>query len=204
MNNQKIIYGLSNWKDLKCNDNLICIDSDNFYGDKPNDFIKKYSMPYNKPTLKFVILCDTEEICNDIEIILNCELEKYETDKMNWYNNFDINCIKNILENEVFNNYHASFEGDDMLVDFEEHEYKKYKEERDRFKEKMFWKKKDNMTFDDIIKKYGNPKYTDKYEKYYKEGLEYHKTLKKIYVSQEQLTNELKLGLYKIIQKDNE
>ncbi len=52
-------------------------------------------MPYNKPELKFVIFCDTKETCEEIELILLCELEEYrETDNMNWYKNFDIKCIK--------------------------------------------------------------------------------------------------------------
>jgi hypothetical protein len=90
-----IIYGLTNWIDLKCKDNLVCIDYCSIDNNKPAEYIKKYSMPYNRPKLKFVILCDTEEECEYIQRILCCELEEYETDNCNWFNNFDTEYLKN-------------------------------------------------------------------------------------------------------------
>ena len=136
-----IIFGLTNWKDLKCDDNLICIDECSFDKDKPNTFINTYSQPYNNPKLKFVIFCDTDETCEEIELILSCELEKYSTGPFDWYKNFDIKCIKNILEKEELDNYEILMEGDDMLLKFEENEYRKHKEYNDRLKEDLFWKK---------------------------------------------------------------
>jgi hypothetical protein len=188
---------------MECDDNLICIDSEYFDKDKPNYFIKKYSQPYNNPKLKFVIFCDTKETENYILFILKCELEQYLTGPFDWYKNFDIKCIKNILEKEELDNYDILMEGDDMLLKFEENEYRKHKEYNDRLKEDLFWKKADNMTFEDIIKKYGrNPNNIEKYEKFYKDWLEFNKTI--LYTSQEELAKGVKLGLYKIIKKDNE
>ena len=144
MTYSRIIYGLTNWKDIKCDDNLICIDSEYFEKDKdkPHYFLKKYSQPYNNPTLKFVIFCDTEETENYILFILSCELEEYLTGPFDWYKNFDIKCIKNILEKEELGNYEILMEGEDMLVKFEEEEYRKHKEYNDILKLNYMLKKK--------------------------------------------------------------
>ena len=65
MTYSRIIYGLTNWKDMECDDNLICIDSEYFEKDKdkPHYFLKKYSWFYfvrrfyfsSKPHPKFSI-----------------------------------------------------------------------------------------------------------------------------------------------------
>lgn len=195
-----IIFGLTNWKDLKCDDNLICIDECSFDGDKPNDLVKRYSMPYNRPELKFVIFCKSYAMCELINLILNCELEEYKTDKMDWYKNFDIKCIKNILEKEELDNYEILMEGDDMLLKFEENEYRKHKEYNDRLEATLFYKRVDKYTFEDIIKRYGNRNNIEKYEKFYKDGLEYNKQIK--LTPQKQMEKELKLGLYMFIKKE--
>jgi len=196
-----IIFGLTNWKDLKCDDNLICIDECSFDRDKPNDFIKQYSMPYNRPELKFVIFCKSYHMCELINLILNCELEEYKTDKMDWYKNFDIKCIKNILEKEELDDdMYYIMTDNHALVEFEENEYRKHKEYKDRLEATLFYKRVDKYTFEDIIKRYGNRNNIEKYEKFYKDGLEYNKQIK--LTPQKQMEKELKLGLYMFIKKE--
>ena len=153
MSYSRIIYGLTNWKDMECDDNLICIDSEYFEKDKdkPHYFLKKYSQPYNNPTLKFVIFCDTKETEEDILLILSCELEEYLTGSFDWFKNFDIKCIKNILEElkKEIGNYEILLEGEDKLVKFEKNEYRKHRENIDKLRLKNKNKKKDMLSDSD-------------------------------------------------------
>ena len=115
-----IIYALSEWKDFAFDDDLICIDNCNFNKDKPNEFTTKYSMPYNKPKLKFIVLCYTENDCINIQDILFDKLDKYSTGNMmgNWFKKFDIKLIKKILKNYNFK-HEILIEGDSGLETFE-------------------------------------------------------------------------------------
>ena len=95
-----IVYGITNWIDLKCDNNQVCIDYCCISKNEPAEYIKKYSMPYNSPKLKFIILCDREEDCEEIQENLCLEiLENYQTDNYNWFNNFDIEIINKYLSN---------------------------------------------------------------------------------------------------------
>jgi len=115
-----IIYALSEWKDFKFDTDLICIDTCKFNKDKPNEYTSKYSMPYNKPKLKFIILCYTEKDCINIQDILFDELDKYSTANMmgNWYKKFDIKLVKKILKNYNYK-YEILLDGDSDLKEFE-------------------------------------------------------------------------------------
>lgn len=103
-----MVYGLTNWVDLECPDNSICINScwvDNYL---PSIYLKQYSMPYNNPKLKFVILMeeeDTEDTCEWLVETICEELEEYDLydidnelcdTNWNWKKNFDTKILEKI------------------------------------------------------------------------------------------------------------
>ena len=71
-----IVYGLTSI-DLKTYENLIKIGMCENYKNRVSTYITGY--PYNIPTLKFVILCESQNEANDIEDLLHNELYKYST-----------------------------------------------------------------------------------------------------------------------------
>ena len=75
---QYIVFGLTNWVDLKCPNDYICIDYCYIGDDMSRSYLKKYSMPYNNPKLKFAILCDSEKDAEWLNDIICEELEEYE------------------------------------------------------------------------------------------------------------------------------
>ena len=105
-----IVYGLT-CIDLKNSENLIKIGMCENYKNRASTYITGY--PYNSPTLKFIILCEIQDEANDIEDLLQCELDKYNTIQQEeiyndggteWFNieDFNINndeltVVKNIL-----------------------------------------------------------------------------------------------------------
>ena len=64
---------------------------------------------------------------------------------------------------------------------------------------KELYKQVIQMEYEDIISKYGNALYLEKYRNFYKGWIEFNKEIK--LTSQNKLENELKWGLYKFIQK---
>ena len=96
-----IVYGLT-CSDLENSDNLIKIGMCENYKNRKSTYITSY--PYNSPTLKFVILCETQDEANDIEDLLHCELyddsttqeEIYNDGGTEWFNtkNFNIDSLK--------------------------------------------------------------------------------------------------------------
>jgi hypothetical protein len=103
-----MVYGLTNWVDLECPDNSICINScwvDNYL---PSIYLKQYSMPYNNPKLKFVILLeeeDTEDTCEWLVETICEELQEYDLydidnqlydTNWNWKKNFDTKILEKI------------------------------------------------------------------------------------------------------------
>ena len=129
--NKYIVYGLS-CSDLNNNENknLIKIGMCENYKNRRSTYITSY--PYNSPTLKFVILCETQDEANDIEFLLHCELyddsttqeEIYNDGGTEWFNieDFNIDIIRNILQNEGYTNKILI---DDELLEFEENEKRK-------------------------------------------------------------------------------
>jgi len=128
-----MVYGLTNWVDLVCPDNSICINScwvDNYL---PSIYLKQYSMPYNNPKLKFVILLNcTEETVEWLVATICAELEEYDLHDIdselydtnwNWKKNFDTEILKKItiIEEEDI----KILVGKELEI-FEENEKKKF------------------------------------------------------------------------------
>ena len=123
-----IVYGL-NSIDLINSKNLIKIGMCENYKNRKSTYITSY--PYNSPTLKFVILCETKDEAKDIEFLLHCELyddsttqeEIYNYGGTEWFNkDFNIDIIRNILQNEGYTNKILI---DNELIEFEENEKRK-------------------------------------------------------------------------------
>tara|TARA_R100000951_G_C2574670_1_gene159945 strand:+ start:252 stop:743 length:492 start_codon:yes stop_codon:yes gene_type:complete len=97
---QYIVFGLTNWVDLKCPNDYICIDYCYIGDDMSGSYLKKYSMPYNNPKLKFAILCDSEKDAEWLNDIICEELEEYDLEDElygdNWKKPFDNKCLENI------------------------------------------------------------------------------------------------------------
>ena len=66
-----IVYGLT-CIDLINSQNLIKIGMCENYKNRVSTYITSY--PYNTPTLKFIILSETQDEANNIENLLHCEL----------------------------------------------------------------------------------------------------------------------------------
>ena len=123
------VYGLISI-DLINGENLIKIGMCENYKNRKSTYITGY--PYNSPTLKFVILCETKDVANDIEFLLHCELyddsttqeEIYNDGGTEWFNieDFNIDIIRNILQNEGYTNKILI---DNELIEFEENEKRK-------------------------------------------------------------------------------
>ena len=145
-----IVYGLTS-SDLINGENLIKIGMCENYKNRVSTYITGY--PYNSPTLNFVILCDTKDEANDIEILLHCELydhsttqeEIYNDGGTEWFNieDFNINIIKNILQNQGYTNKILI---DNELIEFEENEKRKYR----KYKQKKINQRKVYKKFKNI------------------------------------------------------
>lgn len=124
-----IVYGVISI-DLINGENLIKIGMCENYKNRKSTYITGY--PYNSPTLKFVILCETQDEANNIEFLLHCELyddsttqeEIYNYGGTEWFNikDFNIDIIRNILQNEGYTNKILI---DNELIEFEENEKRK-------------------------------------------------------------------------------
>jgi hypothetical protein len=131
INKDHIVYGLT-CIDLKNYENLIKIGMCENYKNRVSNYITGY--PYNIPTLNFVIKCETKTNAVDIEDLLKYELYEYSTIQEEIHNNggtewfnipkFNINIIKNILQNEGYINKILI---DKELIEFEENEKRKYR-----------------------------------------------------------------------------
>ena len=144
------VYGLT-CIDLINYENLIKIGMCENYKNRVSTYITGY--PYNIPTLKFVILCESQDEANDIEDLLKYELYEYSTIQKEihnnggteWFNieNFNINIIKNILQTEGYTNKILI---DDELIEFETNEKRKFREYNQKEKNKKeLYKKNKNI-----------------------------------------------------------
>lgn len=141
------VYGLT-CIDLINYENLIKIGMCENYKNRVSTYITGY--PYNIPTLKFVILCQTQDEANDIEDLLKYELYEYSTIQKEihnnggteWFNieNFNIN-IKKILQTEGYTNKILI---DDELIEFETNEKRKFREynQKEKNKKELYKKNK--------------------------------------------------------------
>ena len=123
-----IVYGLT-CIDLTNSQNLIKIGMCENYKNRKSTYITSY--PYNSPILNFVILCETKDEAKYIEFLLHCELyddsttqeEIYNGGGTEWFNkDFNIDIIRNILQNEGYTNKILI---DNELIEFEENEKRK-------------------------------------------------------------------------------
>ena len=141
------VYGLT-CIDLINYENLIKIGMCENYKNRVSTYITGY--PYNIPTLKFVILCQTQDEANDIEDLLKYELYEYSTIQKEihnnggteWFNieNFNKN-IKKILQTEGYTNKILI---DDELIEFETNEKRKFREynQKEKNKKELYKKNK--------------------------------------------------------------
>ena len=163
--NKYIVYGLS-CSDLNNNENknLIKIGMCENYKNRSSTYITSY--PYNSPTLKFVILCETQDEANDIEFLLHCELyddsttqeEIYNDGGTEWFNieDFNIDIIRNILQNEGYTNKILI---DDELLEFEENEKRKYRKyKQKKINQIKISKKNKNIKVKNAINNFKNNK----------------------------------------------
>ena len=165
MNTSKYkVYGLT-CIDLKNNNNLIKIGRCENYKNRVSTYITGY--PYNTPKLKFVINCETKTNAYDIEKLLHYELYDYSTIQeeeiyndggTEWFNieDFNIDIIKIILQNEGYNNKILI---DNELIEFEENEKRKYREHiQKQINQKNLYRKNKNRKLKNAIDNFKNNK----------------------------------------------
>jgi len=159
-----IVYGLISI-DLINGKNLIKIGMCENYKNRKSTYITGY--PYNSPTLIFVILCETIDEANDIEDLLHTELYEYSTTQeeeiyndggTEWFNieDFNIDIIRNILQNEGYTNKILI---DNELIEFEENEKRKYREHiQKQINQKNLYRKNKNRKLKNAIDNFKNNK----------------------------------------------